>query len=49
METKELKNSFDAFEFEVIAVEDLAQLTGGNRGNGGTVTDYGELIFPDIF
>jgi hypothetical protein len=48
METNELKNLFGAFEFEAIAVEDLAKLAGGNRGNEGADTDFGTLIFPDI-
>jgi hypothetical protein len=48
MKTQETK-TISTFDFEEIAVEEMEQLIGGEKGNGGTVTEYGELLFPDVF
>jgi hypothetical protein len=48
MKTQETKKTIDTFDFEEIAVEEMAKLTGGKGGNDGAITEYGELLFPDF-
>ena len=46
MKTKELKNNFDVFEIEMIAIEDLTKIKGG--GNDDDDDDAECLLYPDV-